>query len=102
MKQLRKIFSFILSVPVWFYRSAISPWLPRSCRHVPTCSKYMLDALRIHGPLTGVLLGTSRILRCRPGGTHGYDPVPLFLFRRYRPFESLFPGWKKEDRLKKD
>jgi putative component of membrane protein insertase Oxa1/YidC/SpoIIIJ protein YidD len=61
----------------------------------------MLDALKIHGPFTGLLMGTGRILRCRPGGTHGFDPVPFFRFRRYRPFSSLFAGWKKENRLKR-
>jgi putative component of membrane protein insertase Oxa1/YidC/SpoIIIJ protein YidD len=61
----------------------------------------MLDALRIHGPFTGLILGTGRILRCRPGGTHGYDPVPLFCFRRYHPFSSIFGKWKKENRLKR-
>jgi len=61
----------------------------------------MLDALKIHGPFTGLLMGAGRIFRCRPGGTHGYDPVPLFRFRRYRPFASLFEGWKRENRLKR-
>jgi putative component of membrane protein insertase Oxa1/YidC/SpoIIIJ protein YidD len=60
----------------------------------------MLDALRIHGPLTGFVMGLGRILRCRPGGTHGYDPVQLFRFRRYRRFYSLFAGWEKLNRLK--
>jgi len=61
----------------------------------------MLDALKLHGPFSGLILGTGRILRCRPGGTHGYDPVPLFLFRRYRPFLSLLRKWENENRLKK-
>jgi len=61
----------------------------------------MLDALKIHGPFRGLLLGTGRIIRCRPGGTHGYDPVPLFLFRRYRPLTALFSNWGKENRLKR-
>jgi len=61
----------------------------------------MLDALKIHGPFTGLVLGTGRILRCRPGGTHGYDPVPVFLFRRYRPFTALFARREKENRLKR-
>ncbi|HZK62154.1 MAG TPA: membrane protein insertion efficiency factor YidD [Anaerovoracaceae bacterium] len=72
-----------------------------SCRHFPTCSQYMLDALKMHGPLGGLLLGTGRILRCRPGGTHGYDPVPLFRFRRYKPLSTIFCGWEKENRLKR-
>jgi putative component of membrane protein insertase Oxa1/YidC/SpoIIIJ protein YidD len=61
----------------------------------------MLDALKIHGPFTGLFLGTGRILRCRPGGTHGYDPVPLFRFRRWRPLGELFNKWERENRLKR-
>jgi putative component of membrane protein insertase Oxa1/YidC/SpoIIIJ protein YidD len=61
----------------------------------------MLDALKIHGPGKGLLMGTGRILRCRPGGTHGYDPVPLFRFRKYRPYSLLFERWEKENRLKR-
>jgi putative component of membrane protein insertase Oxa1/YidC/SpoIIIJ protein YidD len=61
----------------------------------------MLDALKIHGPYVGLLLGTGRILRCRPGGTHGFDPVPLFRFRRYRPFSEYFKNREKENRLKR-
>jgi len=57
----------------------------------------MLDALKLHGPLTGLTMGTGRLLRCRPGGTHGYDPVPLIHFRRYKPLKN----WPKENRLKK-
>jgi putative membrane protein insertion efficiency factor len=101
MDLLKKIFSFLLSLPVYFYRYSISPFLKPACRHVPSCSQYMLDALRIHGPLTGLLMGTGRILRCRPGGTHGYDPVPVFRFHRYRPISSVFKGWKSENRLKR-
>jgi putative component of membrane protein insertase Oxa1/YidC/SpoIIIJ protein YidD len=61
----------------------------------------MLDALKIHGPFTGLFLGIGRILRCRPGGTHGYDPVPLFRFRRYCPFSELFIKREKGNRLKR-
>jgi putative component of membrane protein insertase Oxa1/YidC/SpoIIIJ protein YidD len=61
----------------------------------------MLDALRIHGPFSGLVLGIGRILRCRPGGTHGYDPVPLFRFRKYRPVSFLFKKHEAENRLKR-
>jgi putative component of membrane protein insertase Oxa1/YidC/SpoIIIJ protein YidD len=61
----------------------------------------MLDALKMHGPVTGLIMGTGRILRCRPGGTHGYDPVPLFRFRRYKPFTSLLGRFESENRLKR-
>ncbi|MBN1107304.1 MAG: membrane protein insertion efficiency factor YidD [Bacteroidales bacterium] len=96
LKTITKIAVFLLSVPVWIYRYSISPFLRPSCRHVPTCSQYMLDALRMHGPVTGFMLGTNRILRCRPGGTHGYDPVPLFRFKKFRPFTR----YKRCNRLK--
>jgi len=60
----------------------------------------MLDALKMHGPFYGFAMGVNRILRCRPGGTHGYDPVPLFRFRRYRPVSELLKARSKCNRLK--
>jgi uncharacterized protein len=101
IKAIKGILSFLLSLPVHFYRYSISPLLRPSCRHVPSCSQYMLDALKIHGPFTGLGMGIGRIFRCRPGGTHGYDPVPVIRFRRYRPVYFLFQRWPKENRLKR-
>jgi putative membrane protein insertion efficiency factor len=101
IKSLNVILSFLLSLPVLFYRYSFSPFLRPSCRHIPSCSQYMLDALKIHGPFSGLLYGTGRILRCRPGGTHGYDPVPLFRFRRYRPLFEMFQKREKGNRLKR-
>ncbi len=46
------------------------------CRHSPTCSEYAVEAVRRHGWMRGGAMGAGRLLRCRPGGTHGYDPVP--------------------------
>ena len=46
------------------------------CRFAPTCSEYMIGALRAHGPLRGLALGVWRILRCNPFCKGGYDPVP--------------------------
>ena len=65
---------FILLVR--FYQLAISPWLGSNCRYQPTCSSYMIEALKEHGLLKGWWLGTKRIGRCHPWGGHGYDPVP--------------------------
>jgi uncharacterized protein len=101
IKAIKAILSFIFSLPVLFYKHSVSPFLRPACRHFPTCSQYMLDALKIHGPFTGLILGTGRILRCRPGGTHGYDPVPLFRFRIYRPLSTIFTRWEKGNRLKR-
>lgn len=58
------------------YQLLISPWLPTACRYNPSCSEYALIAVRRHGAWRGVLLAGRRLLRCRPFGDHGYDPVP--------------------------
>ncbi|WP_372773981.1 membrane protein insertion efficiency factor YidD [Mangrovibacterium sp.] len=76
IKLVLKLAGWILLIPVYFYRAAISPLLPNSCRHIPTCSQYAIDAVKIHGPFKGFYLATKRILHCHPWGTHGYDPVP--------------------------
>lgn len=65
---------FILLVR--FYQLTISPWVGSNCRYQPTCSSYMIEALKEHGLLKGLWLGTKRIGRCHPWGGHGYDPVP--------------------------
>jgi len=66
----------LVALPIRAYRLFLSPWLGRSCRFLPTCSEYALDALAEHGALRGSWLASRRILRCRPGGGHGFDPVP--------------------------
>ncbi|MGD2035159.1 MAG: membrane protein insertion efficiency factor YidD [Bacteroidales bacterium] len=64
-------------LPIRFYQYAISPYTPASCRHVPTCSQYAVEALKVHGVFKGTYLAVRRILKCHPWGTHGYDPVPM-------------------------
>lgn len=66
----------LLTMLIKFYRGAISPHFPPSCRYTPTCSEYALEAIRRHGPLRGMLMTLRRLLRCHPWGGSGYDPVP--------------------------
>lgn len=73
---LQKFFIIILIKLIRFYQVAISPWLGKNCRYQPTCSQYMLEALKVHGVYKGVFLGIKRILSCHPWGGSGYDPVP--------------------------
>ena len=68
--------SFLLLLPIQFYRKAVSPLFPPTCRFTPTCSAYALEAIRKHGPFKGFYLACRRILRCHPWGGFGYDPVP--------------------------
>lgn len=73
---IKKILSFVVLLPVYFYRSFISPFTPPACRYTPTCSQYAIDAVKKHGPFKGVWLTVKRLLRCHPWGGSGYDPVP--------------------------
>jgi putative membrane protein insertion efficiency factor len=58
-----------------FYKATVSPWLPPSCRFVPTCSEYAREAIERHGALRGSAMGLRRLLRCHPFHSGGYDPV---------------------------
>ena len=66
----------ILLILIRFYRRAISPGLPPSCRFTPTCSAYAEEAVTRYGAARGGWLALRRLLRCHPFGGSGYDPVP--------------------------
>ena len=80
MRELLNIFTkslgWLLMLPIRFYRKFISPLTPPTCRFIPTCSEYAIEAITKHGPFKGTWLAIRRLLRCRPGGGSGYDPVP--------------------------
>lgn len=74
-----------------FYQNWISPLFPPHCRYYPTCSSYMLTAIKKHGCLLGVIMGVARILRCQPLVHGGYDPVPnKFTIFRNRKAEKAY------------
>ncbi len=49
--------------------------LPPSCRYVPTCSEYAMEAVERYGVLRGGFMAAGRLLRCHPFAKGGYDPV---------------------------
>jgi len=61
---------------VRLYQYTFGAILPGSCRFVPTCSQYAVQALRKHGALKGSWLTLKRIIRCNPYCKGGSDPVP--------------------------
>ena len=67
----------IKKITIWLIKLyQITPLHSHSlCRFTPTCSNYMIDALNEYGYFKGMRLGIKRILRCRPKGGYGYDPV---------------------------
>jgi hypothetical protein len=59
-----------------FYQACRSLMMPSSCRFYPSCSAYAYEAVEKWGVGRGIRLALGRLLRCRPFGGHGFDPVP--------------------------
>jgi putative membrane protein insertion efficiency factor len=73
--KIKQIWYLIFITPIKIYQLFISPMLPNTCRHLPTCSDYTIEAINEYGALKGIIKGLNRILRCNPLGSSGYDPV---------------------------
>ena len=73
------IFTIIIIKFIKVYRFLISPLLGHSCRYMPTCSEYSIEALRNFGLFKGLFISMKRILSCHPikflGGGEGFEPV---------------------------
>ena len=69
------IFTYILIKFIKIYKYLISPLIGPSCRYLPTCSEYSIDALKTYGFSKGLLLSLKRIVSCHPWGNSGFDPV---------------------------
>jgi len=73
------------------YQLFFAPMYAGSCRFVPSCSVYASEAVLHYGAVRGVGLALRRLLRCRPFGGHGFDPLPAFApseLRRGKPNRS--------------
>ena len=70
---MKHVFLFLIRC----YQVTLSPFLGGACRFQPTCSNYGLEAIARFGAWRGGWLTLKRLLRCRPFGPSGYDPVPL-------------------------
>jgi len=68
---MKKILIYLIKL----YQLIPGPW-HNSCRHIPTCSNYAIEAMNKYGPIKGSYLTVKRILNCNPWGTQGYDPIP--------------------------
>ncbi len=84
------LLAYVLRGLIHIYRYTLSYLLGRQCRHAPTCSAYALQAIQRFGSWRGGWLALSRILRCHPWGSHGFDPVPERLEVTYK----FWHGWK--------
>ena len=77
LSRLHRALVAIVLVPVLLYRVIVSP-LKRvpTCRFVPTCSQYAIDAVKHRGIFVGVGLAAWRVARCHPLCQGGFDPFP--------------------------
>ncbi len=64
----------LLILAIRAYQVTLSPLIGPVCRFEPSCSRYMIGALRKYGVLKGLWKGTGRVLRCHPWHPGGYDP----------------------------
>src|SRR5205807_1635385 len=86
---------FAAHVIIRAYQLALSAIAGTHCRHLPTCSAYMDEAIARHGVWAGGAMGLVRLLRCHPWGTSGFDPVPESLphhARWWRPWTYAARG----------
>ena len=67
--------TYILIKFIKLYKFLISPFIGHSCRYLPTCSEYSIEALKTYGFSKGLMLSFKRIISCHPWGNSGFDPV---------------------------
>ncbi len=61
---------------IQLYRHMISPLRLPTCRFIPTCSQYAVEALTEYGLIRGSWLGAVRLAKCGPWHRGGWDPIP--------------------------
>ena len=78
---IRSLLQAVASLPATFvilfvrvYQLTLSPLLGDRCRFYPSCSRYMIEAVKKHGCVVGTAKGIARICRCHPWHPGGYDP----------------------------
>ncbi|MTW84870.1 membrane protein insertion efficiency factor YidD [Virgibacillus dakarensis] len=79
---------YIFITLIKFYRKAISPFKPPSCRFYPTCSEYGLEAFRRFGAIKGGYLTIKRIGKCHPFHPGGVDLVPEKKEKKQKRFKG--------------
>ena len=84
---------FLIAI-VHGYQRFISPLFPPSCRYHPTCSNYMIQAIKVHGAFKGTLMGIARILRCHTFVKGGVDYVPLTFSLKRNTKDQHRPNYK--------
>ena len=77
LTSIQSLMSMAVIILVKGYQICLSPYLPKSCRFMPSCSEYAIEAYQHFNVWQASYLTFRRLLRCHPFGSHGYDPLPL-------------------------
>ncbi|MBI2696989.1 membrane protein insertion efficiency factor YidD [Mycobacterium nebraskense] len=80
---------------IQLYRHMVSPLRPATCRFVPTCSQYAVDALTEYGLMRGSWLAVIRLAKCGPWHRGGWDPIPDRPECRQADFEDVSDAWAR-------
>jgi len=75
MLKVKVLINKLLIMLIKGYQNYLSPFLAPSCRFVPTCSSYAIEALKKYGVLKGLRLAVLRLCKCHPFHPGGVDPV---------------------------
>ena len=95
MGPVGRIAALVLKLPIHVYRWTLKAFFGWHCRHLPTCSEYALEAIDRNGAWRGFWLMLSRLFRCRPMGTAGYDPVPDIRHERHPLAPWRYGRWSR-------
>jgi putative membrane protein insertion efficiency factor len=74
LRWLERLLIACLIGAIRLYQLTLSRWIGPACRFEPSCSRYMVECLRMYGLLRGLVRGLRRLSRCHPWNPGGYDP----------------------------
>lgn len=98
LRALSTVGAIALKAPLYLYRYTLSMLIGRTCRHLPTCSQYALDAIDLNGPWRGLWLTMARCSRCHPfeslGASSGFDPAPDIRAEHHRCTPWRYGRWR--------
>ena len=94
MAPLSQAGAYLLKTPIYVYRYSLSLLMGRTCRYLPTCSEYAIEAIDRNGPWRGLWLAAARCCRCHPWGNSGLDPVPDIRRERQRWTPWRYGRWR--------
>ena len=69
---IKKIWNSTFIFPIKIYQLFISPMLPNTCRHLPTCSDYTIDAIEHFGDFKKSHFHYQKSLSINPSYTEIY------------------------------